>query len=382
MALLLSDLITAIRDASPMFDRRRIPDAVISRFLTGEQRRIISRALVIDRAFLAQQCSIVFDVSSANQPGTAGVNTSGGVPGRISTGETLEAVQSPVGSAVEVDADDDDAVVLVSSSVVAAGTSTTVQKTAAGWTVDAYTDKYVRIVAGPGEGQSRSIASNTSDTLTVGTAFDPVPTTASMFEVVDPVIEVDEDVNVITAIPAERTRTGYLVKLNSLGVPYIDQSTPLVATFDVGIPLPSHHYLLPDATVRYQDGESSEPLALVSYKDRHSYSRSPAAYVLSDELYLCGDEGDWNGATSIDLRYVPIAPAFTARTDYFLLPDSAYGVLVGQGAAFCAGRVAGLGEAVPDASALAARAREAESAFLATISHSRRGRTSRIKETW
>lgn len=382
MALRLDALISAVRDTHPMFSKRRVPDAVLARFFTGEQRRLISRALQVDRQFLAQQCSIVFAFSSANQPGTAGVNTSGGVPGRITSGETIEAVQSPVGSAVEVDADDEDAVVLVAESVVAAATSTTIQKTAAGWTVDAYTGKYARVTAGPGLGQSREIASNTSDTLTVGTAFDPVPDTTSMFEIVDPAIEVDEDVGVITALPAERTRTSYLVKLNASGVPYLDFSAPLVARFDVGIPIPAHHYLLPGAAVRYQSGEGEEPLSFVSYGDRYRPPCFPAAYVLNDELYLCGGEQDWTGATSIDLRYVPIAPEFTRRTDYFLLPESAYTALVAHGAVFCGQRVEGQGEAVPNMTLLANRAGEAETTFFDTIGHGRRGRVSRIKETW
>lgn len=382
MALLLSDILTAIRDTSASFSKRNVTDGTLARFLTGEQRRLISRALVRDKQYLAQQCSIVFDVDSANAPGTAGAGTTGGVPGQITSGETLAVVQSPVGSAVEIDSDDDDAEILVSASVVASATSTTLTKTAAGWTVDAYANQYVRITAGTGEGQQREITSNTSDTLTVGTAWETTPDTTSIFEIVDPVIEVDEDVNVITAIPAERTKVGYLVKLNAQGVAYLDLSTPLVATYDVGIPLPSHHYLLPDATVRYGSTESSEILSLVSYAHRLRCPVYPAAYVLNQELYLCGDATAWSGATSIDLRYVPIAPAFTARTDFFLLPDSAYGTLVGHGAAFCAEKVSGLGIPVPSSDMLRARAVEAEGAFMETISHGRRGRTSRVRETW
>lgn len=73
------------------------------------------------------------------------------------------------------------------------GSTTTVVMTGANWPVNVYRDADVEILAGPGAGQRRRIASNTSDTLTLAAStagnprtgpFTTAPTSASTFRIV------------------------------------------------------------------------------------------------------------------------------------------------------------------------------------------------------
>lgn len=62
-------------------------------------------------------------------------------------------------------------------------TSTTLQDTTQTWTVNAYTDYIVLLTGGTGSGQWRKIASNTSDTLTVGNAWNTTPDGTTTYEI-------------------------------------------------------------------------------------------------------------------------------------------------------------------------------------------------------
>src|SRR4051812_7912856 len=106
MALLLSDVITAARDRHPAFEIRRVPNAVLARVLTAYQRELVSRGIQRNRTFLAQVANIVFNIDSLNAPGTAGVNTSGGLPTDVEASSAVSQVQSPVGTLVEANTDD------------------------------------------------------------------------------------------------------------------------------------------------------------------------------------------------------------------------------------------------------------------------------------
>ena len=73
---------------------------------------------------------------------------------------------------------------------VSSATSTTVTKTGAGWTANQFVaqasgqaNSLVKIIKGTGAGQERRIASNTSDTLTLDTAWATTPDSTSQFTV-------------------------------------------------------------------------------------------------------------------------------------------------------------------------------------------------------
>lgn len=74
--------------------------------------------------------------------------------------------------------------VLVATVTATAGTSSTISKTSAGYTVDKYKGKFVKIVAGTGIGQFRQIKSNTTDTLTVTEDWKTTPDTSSQYRIV------------------------------------------------------------------------------------------------------------------------------------------------------------------------------------------------------
>jgi hypothetical protein len=293
----------------------------------------------------------------------------------------LSVVNEPVGTAVEVDIDGSDVVTLVSESVVASSASTTLTKTAAGWTVNAYANYTVVILSGTGAGQRRSIASNTATVLTVTQAWATNPDTTSTFVVVDEVLESDKQFGAVASAPFSASRLGYLVKVNSAGTAYLDYTTPLVARYDVGIPLPQMHVLMGGTVRNASDNDSTDVLTLVDYAARHDPRAPYAAYVMGNELFLCGGEAEWTNVGSLDLRYVPVAPALTALTSTLLLPEMAYTALV-NGAAFHAGlRVNGLPD-VPkvDVNALAEQKAESEMSFLRNVGKGKRNRFTVIKE--
>ena len=374
MSMTLGDIITAARDRHPAFHKSRVPDGTLARFLTGYQRRLISKAAEIHAESMGQQLSIIFAIAPENAVGVAGASTVGGLPGALAgTPPVLDEVELPAGSAAEMDFEN--AAVLVPEFVVAAATALTVQMAGAAWAVNAFQNKYVWVSDGPGIFQRRKIASNTANTLTLTQAWVTIPTIGvSLCEVVDPTVSISQQVGVVTTLPAESSRIGYLVRLDAAGVPYLDLTKPLVGQFGVGIDLPPMELPI-GGSVRFANGDDTD-FEFRRYSQRWTLGVSGyGGYMLGGKLFLIGNLEQWGGVVGIDVRYVPIAPAFTALKDLFLLPDTAYDALVLRAAQYCAGRVNGLPDyaAKVDPSPLAAEAGEAESIFLLGIG--RPGRT-------
>jgi len=382
MALTLGDILTAARDRHPLFHPTRVPDAVGARHLTGYQRQLIAQIADFDDALVAQQASILFDLNAANAVGTAGAGTAGGLPASAASGQPVEA-EIPAGSAVEMDFDN--APVLVSQFPVGAATATTLTKTGATWTTNFYANKYVWISGGPGIGQGRLILSNTATVLTLQGAWTTLPTAGiSLAEIVQPALALPADLGAIVQVPAEAERVGYLVRLDANGLPYVDLTKPLTAKFAVGIDLPPLEYLM-GGEVHVAEQNASYDLGLTTYQQRWtSGAQRYSAYRMGGQLYLIGDEATWNGVTSIDLRYVPIAPALTSLADYFLLPDTAYSCLVAAAAATMAYRVnalPGANQSV-DAESLSAEAGAAEGTFLNSIGRTARSNAKFVRSVW
>lgn len=378
--------IDMVRSVHPAFSRYMVPDKSLADFFTREQQRLMTLAVLRDRSYLAQSLSILFDLAHADTdaPGVAGANTSGGVPGVASNG-TYAAVQATTGSAVEVDA----GTIAVADTLVASATSTTLTGTGVAWVVDAYIGKIVLITAGTGAGQApRSITTNSATVVTVSSAWDVTPDSTSLFTIVAPVQSIDQTVGVVTDLPATTVQRGYLVKLNASGVPYLDYTSPLVAHVSRGIPLPQLHTVL-GGIVRYasssdawsspQSDYGAIPLTLVPNGMRYRSFRGPAAHVRGGQLFLVGGRAEWENAESIELSYVPIPTAFAARTDLFLLPDSAVGVIAARGALFAASRITGLPDVPqPPSDLLASEAERAEAAWLSSVSLTTRSRIGRV----
>lgn len=376
--MLVSEILTAARDRHPAFDPRRVPNGSLARFLTGYQRELVSKALSRNRTYLAQVMSIAFGISSDNQVGTAGVGTTGGLPASLNAAGVVSELEAPVGSLLEVDTDD--AQVLYGEKPVTSATALTLTYTPAAWTTNQFANKVVRILAGKGAGQVRYIASNTANQLTTTQAWTTLPNNTSTFIIVAALIQVTEGMGVVASYPFFVDKTGYLVRLDSSGIPYLDLTKPLSGQIHVGIDLPPHHLLI-GGEVHFGTLDETGPLELQDYKARFQ-SRSPySAYELNGQLFMNGTDQDWQDVTSVELRYVPIPPPLTALTDLFLLPDTAYMPLVAGAAYFAGTRVNGLPDVPPiNLSDLADQKQTSETQWLREVSIAKRNRKTVIKE--
>lgn len=384
----IQQYIDQVRNRHPVFEKRLLPDRVLADFATLDQREVLTLALAHDRQYLAQSLPIAFDLLNADTdaPGVAGAGTSGGFPAQSDGMGGFSYSDTATGSGVEVQTTG--VVTLVTDTVVASATGTTL--TALGspaWTTNQYQNDTVVITAGTGAGQPpREIASNTASQLTVSQPWAIQPDTTSLFTVVQALYTVDQTFGVATDVPGLTSSTGYLVRLNAQGTPYLDFTKPLVVSLAAGVPLPPYHSIL-GGTVRLVPptpqlglGPFQDKLTLNSYSDRFAYHGTYGAYLLNGSLYLMGSRIDWNNVQGIELTYVPIPPAFVARTDYFLLPDTALPVLVARAVVFSASRLSG----IPDVPQLPmadfqAMAQGATDSFIKTLSLTSSSRVSRMR---
>jgi len=112
-----------------------------------------------------------------------------------------------------VDADEED--VLAVSRTVATATPTTLTDASGGWLVNQWAGNRVVLTAGTGSGQTRLIASNTSNTLTITQAWDTVPNATSSYQI-----------RLNDAVPIDAT---------ALGIPaHNNNGTPTNASDDTG----------------------------------------------------------------------------------------------------------------------------------------------------
>lgn len=387
MSMTLGTVITAARDRHPAFHRSRVPNAVLARFLTGYQRRLISKVAEVDRGLVAQQASISFlAVKPENALGIVGAGTAGGLPGSLTPSGGFQALAQVAGSAVERDFPNGQ--VLVSDLVATGFDPTYIENSGAAWTVNAYQNKYVWITAGTGFDQKRLILSNTATRLVISTGSDgqqwtTLPNASSIFRVVVPVLLVSEKFGVLTQLMPTGSRSGYLVRLDAQGLPFLDLTAPLVANFDEGIDLPPFEMVIGGTIKFLNDRVSVDQFRVQSYANRTQVGYGYGGWLEGGKLFLSGRKEDWALVDSIDLRYIPIAPDFTALTDLFLLPDSAYDPCVCHTAFFAAQRVNGLpNEPRIELSALQAQAEDAEATFINGAGRHRRAFAQHVKTVW
>lgn len=333
MALSLSTILTAVRDRHPTFDRTRVPNAVLARSLTDYQRQLVMRGLGRNKQYLVQTAPIAIGIDPDNNLETQGA----GGPGQSAALEgplgEASVAERPAGLAIELDTSE----VLVDDSVASGGSMNTLERSTAGWTVDAYAGKIVLIIRGAGAGQRRDIGSNTADTLTLTQDWAEVPIAGNtIFRIVDSMPSTNV-MGVVSNFPQVEDHYGYLVKLHDDGTPYIDLSVPLVARVGVGVPLPPHH-LIVGGTVYDNQGEDWD-LTIQSYGRRTEIDSDFPVMIVNGQLRLLGGFECWRLARSIELLYVPIPPALPRLDSLFILPDSAYSVLVAGAAYISALRV-------------------------------------------
>lgn len=384
MSLTLNDVILAARDRHSAFFYTNVTNAVLARYLSDYQNELIAKAVKIDRQYLAQSAV----VSIAIQSGEFGAGTGVGAPGTSGDG-IYSTSRSGTGAVVETGlTSDEGAAVLISETIVTSATANTLTKAGAARTVNGDVGRAIVITAGADAGETREVLSNTADTWTISTGSDGeqwavTPDSTSMFMLVQPVLVSDDTAGAVTSLPSVTQNRGYLVKLTAAGVPFIDYADPLIATVEQGVPMPAMQALLPDLCQSWAQGASQpEPLTITSAQRRFSPENFPAVYTIGQTLYLCGHSVDWAEFASLEIRYTPIAPVFTALTDLFLIPDHARPALVAQAAAFMAIRVAGQSQVTIDPAPFLAMANQAEKDFRGAVLLGKRGRSPRIREVW
>jgi hypothetical protein len=381
MALTLAQVIAAARHRSPWFHPQRgTPDKVIGDALADYQNELIGQCCLRDKHFLSQTATIVVQLSGADPVTLAGVGADAGLPGNV-TDNTIASVPQSAARLVEVGIlEEDGATIVMVDAPVSAASSTSVTSTAArvggAAVVDGDIGRVVAITRGTGAGQARYVLSNTLDTWTISTGSDGLewattPDETSVLTLVEPAYATDGSTDIVMAMPATEQRAGYLVRVDALGVPYIDLSAPIVATLDVGVTLPSASGIS-GGRIRYRDGET-ENLPIVARSQRET-TPGPACYLIANTVYFCGTAEEWADVAQLELEYVPVTPPFTSTADYFLLPDAARPVLVAAAAELLAHRAAELPNAVVDVSDYEAKLAQAEAKYLASLRLSKRSR--------
>lgn len=383
MAVQLRDVLTAARNRHRAFHKNRIPDVVVASHLSDVQRVLITRGADLDANRVAIQCSIAFATQPGNVPGVVGAGSGGGLP--VEAGGTLaDLADADTGVAVELDTVG--APVLLADMVPTSATATTLSVSTAAWAVNQFASQVVRITAGTGYGQVRSILSNTATQLTVDGAWAVIPDTTSVFEVLGAHLAASATMSVVTELPPKRTQHGYLVSLDAQGRPFVNLVAPIEVVIDAGIPLPPYERVL-GGSVRFKSGTPlcplSSPLTIRAYRDRYVWGPGYTCWLENEQLFLVGTMQDWADAVSVDLRLVPVPGDFVALTDYFVLPDLAQPVLVAEAAWFMAMRCQGM----PDAPAVAmdtfneGRDRANEH-FLQAVGATPRAQVGYVREVW
>lgn len=380
----LQDVITAARDRHSAFHKTRVPNAVAARYLSDYQNELIALAVERDKQFLAQKAAVVLDFTGSTTPGSVGAGVGDGLPGQVATDGTFSAVEETAGSLIEaLVSQAEGAAILVTERAASSATSVDLTCNTVARTTDQDIGRILVITGGKGKDQRREILTNTATKWTISTGadgrqWDETPDATSVFQVVSPLFTSSEGLGVVTDLPAVTTKTGYLVKISSTGVPFIDWTKPLVADIEDGLPLPSALAVI-GGTVRFSDGDTSD-LTITTQGRRYQPACTPAVYTVGETLFLCGHKADWDDVVSLEIDYVPIAPVFTQLTDFFLLPDKARPALVAKLASFMAVRVAGMPDVEIDPAPHMAEGEKMEQRFLAMIRLTRRARRIVIRQ--
>lgn len=389
MALTLGEVITSVRNRSPLFHKSRgTPDKVLGDLLRDIQNELIGKAVLRDKQFLSQTATIVLNLNSGDVPATVGAGSNTGLPGAVSSSGVITTVRAMAGRLVQIGLTaEDGATVAVAAGPVTSATTTSVTRAGQDRTIDGDIDKVLVILAGAGSGQARYILANTADTWTIsngddGLEWTEVPDETSLVQVVIPAYVADGSAGAVNQLPATRERPGYLVRIAADGTAFLDPSTPLVATIEDGVALPSGAAVL-SGEVWNTEGKRA-PLAVLTtgQRSRDDWDDEDACHAITvrnSTVYLVGTADAWNNIASLSLEYSPVAPEFTALTDAFLLPDSAKQALVAKGAAKLARRTAETGLKL-DVKSYDGEAADAENDFLRQIRIAKRGRVNVMRE--
>lgn len=381
--LTVGQVIDRVRDEYPDATEQVLIEPSLARHLSAYQRELQQQAVLLRPDHKAQQASIIFDPAGENEPTRVGRGSTGGLPVVAGTDGNYLVVRGQSGNLIEYDLDS--AARIVEPRPVYAASPNWLNTEGVLWVEEALVDRLVRIVSGKGANTTpRLISYNNNNEIVVSQDWEIEPDETSMFEVLEAPPEVTAAFGVATSTDPTKERVGYLVREDASGLPYIDHTRPLRATFSTGIPLPPHLKVL-GGTVRYapQGGQATRsiPLALAAYNGRAQDMGLPTAYVLNTELYLAEHGRHWQQATSIDLRYTPIPPAVFFNDDAFLL-DDAEAPLVARAVLWTHRRAKALGITSADVEDARAEFSDKETKYLASLSLSRPATAFKRRDTF
>lgn len=390
MATTVGQIITAARLRHAAFHKVRVPDVLVTAYLSDAQRMLMTKGSNVDATRMAVNCNIAFATQGGiNTPGVVGAGTQGGLPGTL-IGGVIQMPDGDAGPAIEINVDDSP--ILAADRATSVATSSTWTPVGApGWTVNAFVGKIAFVTQGLGKGQRRRIVSNTAGQLTISTGVDgqqwqTIPDATTVIRVIDLRLVVDENVSFVTELPPTGSRSGYLIKLDVNGVPYIDVANPITVRIDNGIPLPPYERVV-GGSVRLNSTGGLDPLVadltIRTYRMRQFWGPSYTCWLEAEKLFLAGTLQDWANAVSIDLRIVPIPGDFVLLTDPMLLPDAAKPVMVASAAAFMAQRCASLPDSpAVDVDWFTGELEKAEDHFEDVIGATSRGQPTYVREIY
>lgn len=380
MPLRAGQIIEAARIAHPAFTRAVAPTSICARLLNEVQRRLLMAAHQRNPSYLVRRWPIALlpgqDVARVGAGASQGAPLQPGAGHltrrRVNTGSLATLAPSTI---------------LVSERAASAATATSLQDATAAWAVDAWQNREVEIVDGPGRGQVRRITSNTATTLQVTPAWESgaVPTAESTYQIREPATEAVAAVSVqMAGVPALEARQGWLVKLDALGVPYLDLAEPVEVPVTVGIPLPPNHHVLQGVVVLRgaRSPAEREVLTLTSSAHQLTPPRPYCAYVEGEHLFLCGTAAQWRAVEVIEVPYLPLAPAVSRAEDLLILPDAAEEALVAGVVLGLARRGLHMGVVGQGVDLLVQRAQEMETLYLNHVAGVGRATVSQIREVW
>lgn len=138
-------------------------------------------------------------------------------------------------------------------------------------------------------------------------------------------LETATDFAVVTGVPVRQLHSGTGLDLDADDVAVEDATEELTVSYHQGIQLPEFYKILGgnanyDTSARAGDALGVE-FKIVDYAQRTTPPHFPSGYILTGQLFLCGETEDWADYVSIDLRYIPLPANLTALTSAFTLPD-------------------------------------------------------------
>lgn len=373
-------IIAEARNKHPQFTRAIIPTSVACNMVNEVAYQLLLATHQVNPKYLVRTWAIA--MLPTVERASVGAGSATGAP--LVQG-TLSLERSASGAGALAEEADDAAILSAESAATGAGASSLTDASRA-WAIDLYIGQRVRLTAGTGAGQVREIASNTADTVQITEPWETTPDTTTLYVIEQNTYEVDGHLGVVTgSTPTTATESGWLVKYDAAGQPYLDLANPVEVPVTQGIPLPpSHHVDHGYAYLTTGDGRREEraTFTLIDPTGANAPPRPLCGYVQGEKLFLAGESHHWRRVTRIEIPYLPLQPVVAAAGDALMLPDHAREALVMGVAALMLDRAATMGVAGDAPSSIPTRSAATQQLYVNHVAKQGRSIVSRIREVW